>query len=196
MQASDREFSYLDEAVSRIKRLVQGRGTATSEDLDAVLGWLEQLVTHAYPAIAQDAADIADEAVVRFIQAIRRGLLHEGRPSAAYLTTIAKNEALSRLRSRPKSPPSHRTGEDDPAIYAFLDRQTAKHEIDDAWLKAIRRRDATVVRVVASWLDLSAQLGRVPTTREVGRVAKVSHTAVRLALQRFKSYFPEGTHPA
>jgi DNA-directed RNA polymerase specialized sigma24 family protein len=181
----------LDEAVIRVVRLVEGRGDASSSDLDVVVQALERLVRYAYPAVAHEASDIAEEAVVRLVHAIRRGLLDRQRSPTAYLKAIARNEAVSRLRSPRSETRSVVQGEEDPNLYTFLNRHAAKTDIDSAWVEAKRRTDNTVLRVVASWLDLSAELGRAPTTREVGRLAGVSHTAVRQALDRFKSYFPE-----
>jgi DNA-directed RNA polymerase specialized sigma24 family protein len=183
--------NLLDEAVHRLKELVEGRGEASSNDLEVVVKALERFVRGAYPGIAHEAADVAEEAVVRFVQAIRRGRLDENRSPAAYLITIARNEAVSRLRSPRREPVSTLPVQEDPLLYGFLERQAARSDVESAWQKARRRQDTTVLRVVSSWLDLAAQLGRRPTSREVGRKAAVSHTAVRQALERFRSYFPE-----
>jgi DNA-directed RNA polymerase specialized sigma24 family protein len=176
------------------------------DDLAIVVAWLGHWLVRRYQLTESDAEEVVVGAVERLFE------LRVSTPEAerteienpvGYLVTMARHRAIDRLRRaraaserdevlRRESMPT--VTDDD--IAALLDRQSTVHEIQTAIRAAVEAGDDLTVRVVAAWLNLAAELGVEPVSREVAAAAGVSHTSVNQALRRFRTYFPRGVSAA
>ena len=68
----------------------------------------------------------------------------------------------------------------------LLQADSATALVQAAMTEAAHQGDDTVVKVIASWLDLAQLGGKAPSTRAVAEMAGVSHTTVATALRRFR----------
>lgn len=125
----------------------------------------------------------------------------EVRQPGAFLFWTTRNRVMDRLRRASRHPTeplddeSLERGrgwysEEDDAIARLLERSANTEMIRTALQIAVAKNDQVVARVVAVWLELAEELGREPTSREVGPAADTSHTTVSNALRRFKTYLP------
>jgi DNA-directed RNA polymerase specialized sigma24 family protein len=196
------EHSDFDLAVSRLLETLAGAGSAAgaaSRDVIEITGALTRFIAARFPR-SRDADDIASEAVARFVEAAKSGRVSaQGRP-AAYLTRIAQNAAIDRLRQegRVEAFAEVPTGEvaDEEAIVRLLDSDATCQRVSEGIDAANRAGDHTVVLVITHWIDTAQTLSRAPTSREVGHRADVSHATVSEAMRRFRRYLPDaGPNP-
>ena len=193
LAAFDRAAQELLDAVGA------GRAASVSaEQLQIVLDRLEGTLRRSYGFGEADAADAAQDAILSLLEAAsgERTRADIQNP-AAYLTWLARNRAIDRLRGaahRTSAPledrPAVPQGEDDDAIAALLDRSATADTVALAMRAALDAGDELAVRVVTAWLDAAEELGDAPSSRQVAVGAGVSHTTVNQALRRFASYFP------
>lgn len=164
-----------------------------------MLDRLEGTLRRSYGFGEADAADAAQDAILSLLETATRseGTRADIQNPAAYLTWLARNRAIDRLRAashqtaapledRPSVPP----GDDDDAIAALLDRSATASSVAIAMRAALDAGDELAVRVVTAWLNVAEELGEAPPSRRVAIRADVSHTTVNQALRRFASYFP------
>ncbi|MGI8684582.1 MAG: sigma-70 family RNA polymerase sigma factor [Acidimicrobiales bacterium] len=193
-QGTDDFDALVDTLVGQLR--VDGRSqvdAAVLRQLRAALGRrLRQfgLTTH-------DLEEVVASALVRFVGAVTGGALDPDRSAAAYLTVVARNSAIDLLRAKKHVERSAdwrlaSAGAEDETVEALTDAMTAHDVVRPALRKAAAAGEHSVVRVVAEWLDLAAEQGRAPTTREVAAVAGMSHMSVSRALRRFRDLVEQG----
>lgn len=191
------EHPDFDASVQRLLETVSGTGSAGgagSDDVAAIALALTRLLVARFPRL-RDPEDVASEAVARFIEAAQAQRVDvRGRP-AAYLTRIAINMAIDRLRrdGREELVPEVSSVEpaaDEEAIVRLLDSEATCRLVSEGIDAANRAGDHTVVLIVTHWIDLAHELSRAPTSREVEDRTGVSHSAVLAALARFRGYIP------
>jgi DNA-directed RNA polymerase specialized sigma24 family protein len=169
-------------------------------EVQFVFDWLALTLARSYGFVESDAGDAAQDAIVSLLEAAggEDSPVDRIRNPAAYLTWLARNRAIDRLRGRAYEAPAdfeehpHAPhGRDDERIAALLDRSATASVIEAAMRTALEAHDGLAVRVVTAWLDTAEALGKPPSSREVAKRAGVSHTSVNAALRRFRSYFPD-----
>jgi hypothetical protein len=178
----------------------EGRGELGSGDVAAITLGLSRFLAARFPGL-RDPDDAASEALTRFVEAAHEGRVDRALRPAAYLTRIARNAAIDRLRHEAfvdvvAEPVAAGTATaspmaDEDAIVRLLDSDATCELVSEGIGAANRAGDHTVVRIVTWWVDMAQSLSRAPTSREVGIRAGVSHTTVREALTRFRGYLPE-----
>lgn len=168
---------------------------ASGDDLSVVIDGLCRFVEATYPVLPRsEVADIVDEAIFAFTVAVAEGRVDLGRRPAAYLTTVARNEAVRRLRRvmpEPLEDQREPDGGGEEAAADFLDAISDQAAVEEALRAAAEEGDVIVVRVVACWLDLAETTGQTPSYRDVAREADVHHSTVADALDRFRSYLAD-----
>lgn len=177
-----------------------GRASAvTPEDLRLISDWLAETLRRSYGFAESDAADASQDAILALLElaASESSQPAEVRNPAAYLTWLARNRAIDRLRSAswkalhaPEARIEPQGEHEDDAIARLLDRNATAVAVRDAMGAALDAQDHLAVRIVTIWLDLAAELGEPPSSRTVAERGGVSHTTVNQALRRFASYFP------
>lgn len=192
--------TIFDAAAARLfASLSAGTTTETgSKDLQTVAGWLGRLLSRSYRLSEFEAEEIAQEVIVKVLEVARSpgDRLEEIRNPGAYLAQLARNKAIDHIRRRARGDvelsdelsevlPSH-----DDEIAALLDASANAVLVRAAMRAASEAQDHLTQRVISTWLDIADELGEVPTSRDVAKRAKVSHTSVNQALKRFKGYFP------
>jgi len=179
--------------------------SVTPEQLQIVLDRLDATLRRSYGFGEADAADAAQDAILSLLESATRprGSHADIQNPAAYLTWVARNRAIDRLRgsahqtSAPlQDRPSVPRGHDDDAIAALLDRSATATSVAEAMRTALNMGDELAVRIVTAWLDEAQELGEAPTSRRVAVRAGVSHTTVNQALRRFAAYFPSEGAPS
>lgn len=185
-------MSRFDEAVRRwAGSTPAGPGPSLSAD-DYLLirqGLLDFLVRPDADLDDVDRQEAADEAIARMAYAIAEGRVDTGKSPAGYLLVIARHVLVDRYRESGRAAVVRgRLGAEngDDAVVRLLDRLTTVDQVRAALRRAARRRDTTTVTVITTWLNLAAQHGRGPTSREVSAQVGVSKTAVAYALERFR----------
>jgi DNA-directed RNA polymerase specialized sigma24 family protein len=181
--------------------LVDAKGGAiSSNDVAAATLGLSRFLVARFPGL-QDPDDTASEALARFVEAAQQGRIDPALQPAAYLTRIARNAAIDRLRHEAHivatpQPTAASPIADDDSIVRLLDSDATCQLVSEGIRAANQAGDHTVVRIITQWIDMAQSLSRAPTSREVGDQAGVSHTTVRAALTRFRSYLPKhAAHP-
>jgi DNA-directed RNA polymerase specialized sigma24 family protein len=160
-------------------------------DLVIVQRGLLRLLGARFPKLPDaEGEELADEAIARLIEQTRTGAVSAVKNPAAYLSTVARNLALDRMKKVEPLELVEDLPDSDDAIAALLDRDATAATVQMAMQAAIAAGDHLAVRVVAAWLDLAAERGE-PTSREVAKRARTSHTTVNEAIRRFRGYFPE-----
>jgi DNA-directed RNA polymerase specialized sigma24 family protein len=188
-----------DDAAKRVVTALR-TGAATAEsarDLDTILQWLQHWAATTLRVPDADAADAAQDAVLALLERATLGASgEEVRNPAAFLTWLARNRAIDRLRAQARRAPeplesitAHVPAEDD-SVARLLDRIGGAAEVEAALAAAVRAGDALVVRVVTVWLNEAEAKGATPSSRAVAEKAGVSHTSVNSALRKFRTYFP------
>jgi DNA-directed RNA polymerase specialized sigma24 family protein len=165
-----------------------GREQLSSTDVEAVRDALYAFLLARYRALgADEVLDVVDEALLRLVETSAEAeepLEH----AAAWLFTVAKNEALTRLRrlrTGDRMPPDEL---DDDELAMLLDADASRSMVEDGFRRATSAGDHIAIRVVGAWLDLAAELGEAPSSRLVAARSGYSHTTVNDALGRFRSY--------
>jgi DNA-directed RNA polymerase specialized sigma24 family protein len=181
-------------AVVRLLEALQSEGpeAGNPDDLTVVLDGLSRFLRVRFPTLSNaDVADIADESLLRLLEASRAGRLDPARSPAPYLTRIAHNLAVSRLRQPLGLELEENLAEpDDDDLARLLDARATDERLKAALQRAAEAGDHMVIRVARVWLDL-AQVGRAaPPSRDVAERLGVSHTTVNEALARLRGYLP------
>lgn len=185
---------------SAIEELVNSLGRHEEIGPDALataLSGLEAYLSARFRLSAGDRSEVASEAMTRFLERCRAGGVRA--PDAAgLLTVMARNIAVDWIRRTTRETPTGEVAEvidqravRDDEISAMLDRRADRVAIRDAIAELLALDDLATVRVVRVWLDLADEMGRAPSTREVGAAAGVSHTTVSRALRRFHEFVPD-----
>lgn len=139
-----------------------------------------------------EAEDVADEAVARILRA--RKAIHDVGSPVGYILRSARNERLDRLRRRREEPVgsdfiTDRGAEtNDEALLRLLDRDLDLQLVRAALALASHEGDVACLLVVQTWLDLAADNGTTPSSRDVGRELDMVHTTVLRVLRRFRDY--------
>jgi RNA polymerase sigma factor (sigma-70 family) len=174
-------------------------GTVAPEQLRLVFDWLTRTLKRSYGFPENDAADAAQDAILSLLEVASGDEgSREIRNPAAYLTWLARNRALDRLRRRDfekaadfEEAVDASRGGDDERIAALFDRAASTAAIEHALRTALDAQDELAVRVVTVWLDIAAEVGKAPSSRQVAQRTGVSHTSVNQSLRRFRTYFPK-----
>jgi RNA polymerase sigma factor (sigma-70 family) len=174
-------------------------GTVAPEQLRLVFDWLTRTLKRSYGFPENDAADAAQDAILSLLEVASGDEgSREIRNPAAYLTWLARNRALDRLRRRDfekaadfEEAVDASRGGDDERIAALFDRAASSAAIEHALRTALDAQDELAVRVVTVWLDIAAEVGKAPSSRQVAQRTGVSHTSVNQSLRRFRTYFPK-----
>lgn len=183
------------ECTERILKLLEGgdQGADDAGDLATVLDGLSRFLAGRFQSLSSaDIADIASESLVRLLEASQAGRLDQERSPAPYLTRIAHNLAVSRLRRGRdvELQQSHAPLADDD-LARLLDAQATHERLQLALARAARAGDHVMLRVVKAWLSLAEAKGAAPPSREVAERLGVSHTTVNEALARLREeYLP------
>ncbi|HXE98747.1 MAG TPA: sigma-70 family RNA polymerase sigma factor [Solirubrobacterales bacterium] len=183
------------ECTARLLRLLQGgeRGPADEDDLRTVVDGLTRFLAGRFPSLSSaDVADITSESLARLLEASKKDRIDPGRSAAPYLTRIAHNLAVSRLR-QPTSvelPEGVEPTLADDDLARLLDAHATHERLQAALGKAARAGDHMLLRVVKAWLTLAEGNGVPPSSREVAGRLRISHTTVNEALARLRDYLP------
>lgn len=152
---------------------------------------IERILFIRYRTLGPDEIfDVADEAITRLLRESRR----RGAPlenPAGWLRTVAGNIAKEKLEELGHFADSDVEPAVDDETIAVISRAASHSSVADALKLAIADRDETTVRIISDWLDLQDELGRAPSSRQVGEKAGYSHTTVNQALARFGEYLAE-----
>jgi DNA-directed RNA polymerase specialized sigma24 family protein len=159
-------------------------------DYERVRSGLRRFLLVRYRTLGPDELlDIVDEAMLRLLRESRRQGRELQNPSG-WLITVAGRLALDALGKLGGAVDrEHRTRDDD-EIARMIDRAASKESLRVGIERAIAHQDRICVHVVTAWLDLAAETGKEPPSRDVGDRCGVSHTTVNNALARFRSYLP------
>ncbi|WP_412748505.1 hypothetical protein [Krasilnikovia sp. M28-CT-15] len=181
--------------------LLNAPATVTSQTLQrGVTALRRYLQAHYSPTLSStDLDEIANDAVARLVESVRRGLVDETRNPAGYLVKIASNEALAAIRRGQRTVPvdtSH------PGLLSLTDEQAAARLdeaatpeiIQQAMTLAYERRDATAIRVATHLLDQIQRTGKAPSNRACGQFLGLSHEGVGKALRRLRTYISSVQH--
>src|SRR6202035_747287 len=140
-----------------------------------------------------EIGDIASESLTRLMEASRARNFKEGRPRAPYVTRIAHNLALTRLR-RPTPVDLDEAAEppmSDDELAKLLDARASSERLDAALMIAGDKGDHMVIRVVRVWLQWAYKNSVAPPSRDVAERLGVSDATVNDALARLRAYLPE-----
>jgi len=175
----------------RAARLLLSGGSPATSDYQALRARIvSYLRTMAVEPV--EAEDIADETVTRILRASK--VIHDVGSPVGYILRSARNERSSRLRRRREEPigPGFITerGEEtnDEALLRLLDRDLDLQLVQAALALASQEGDVACLLVVQTWLDLAADNGATPSSRDVGRELDMAHTTVQRVLRRFRDY--------
>lgn len=148
------------------------------------------------PLRPDDLDDLAQDAVIQFLGALRRGLVTPGGNPTGYLLAIAVNEAKALLRPSCREVPLENLGgvmlTDDEAA-ARLDRIATADLIRNAMRNARVEGDATAVRVGTYLLDEIQRTGETPSSRIAAEALELSHAGVAKALRRLRRHLSEAS---
>lgn len=141
-----------------------------------------------------DVVEAVNDAVVRFIAAVREGKVDQRARPAAYLTRIASNAAVDLLRLR-----SHEVSDveaideepaDDAALEALVEALSSKALVIQLMAIAKDRGEHELNLLIAAYRNL-AQPGKTPTLRQLAAELGLSHTEVRRQLDRLAALAEE-----
>ena len=148
------------------------------------------------PLSPEDTDDLAQDAVIQLLGALRRGLVRPGASPTGYLLAIAVNRARTLLRPARREVPVENLGNlmltDDEAV-ARLDRIATADLVRNAMRNAQVDGDATAVRVGTYFLDEIQRTGETPSSRTAAEALHLSHTGVAKALRRLRRYLCEAS---
>lgn len=144
---------------------------------------LLSVVATSFPLV--DAEDVVQNALSRLVRTPPESV-----NAWAYLRNIARDEATRTLRSRAQAtgfPPQEDVVDLEASEQEdrLLERDAAAATVLAA-LRVHIGADLPTTKIVTTWLSLAEELGRAPSTREVGAAASVSHTSVAQALSTFR----------
>lgn len=180
--------SEFDRAALRLaERAIEGAAPEPG-DLEVLVRGMTRLIS-ALGSNAAEAKTLATDAVDRFWEAARRGLVDPNRRPGAYLTVISRNLATAELRKSSiasPAPEGREGGMEDIELEAVLERAGALATLDELRRQAVRDRDYVAVRVLTAWLDLANASRSSPTSRQVAMEAGLSHATVNRALERLR----------
>jgi DNA-directed RNA polymerase specialized sigma24 family protein len=182
------------ESAVRLLALSQGTDPAQGDanDFEVIVDGLSRFLAGRFQSLSQaEIADIIGESLLRFLEASREGRIDQGRSPAPYLTRIAHNVAVSRLRrSASVELPQSDPGLADDELARLLDARASSERLGAALARAAEAGDHVLLRVVKTWLGLAEAKGAAPGSREVAERLGLSHTSVNEALGRLREYLP------
>ncbi len=157
------------------------------DDYHAVQRDLDRQLADRYRSLnASDRGDVISDALLKVMGAAQRGRIDMAGNPAGYLWRTVENRAKDAVRE-PRLEPLNEVGElcdQDDKIAGFLEAQASAAEVTAA-LRALRH-DPDLVKSIAEWLRLAQEIGKAPTTRELGACLGVSHDTVARRVLRFK----------
>ncbi|MBV2353319.1 hypothetical protein KUM39_02905 [Streptomyces sp. J2-1] len=173
--------------------------TALADALRNVTRDLPRLLSRRSALDGDDAPDLVQEVLARFVAAATKGLVDPDRSPAGYLLRIAMNLVADSARSAPRPVPladlgtaldsgivaPAAAGPGPDAVTRLIDSLGSRDAVRDALARASRTGDHLVVEVVSAWLDLAAETGTEPASRAVAERAGVSKSSVANVLRRF-----------
>lgn len=182
-----------DLSVMRLCSAVMSDPTgAQSHDLVTIQSVLAQAIRSVHHRLEpHEIADIADEAIFRFVTAIKEGRINIEQRPAGYLVSIARNLSIDRGRRPVPAPLDDWDAAEEDKSLPIIEALSHRDAVRTAIRRAREASDHSVTRVVIAWRVLHDELGRAPTSREVSRRADLSHTAVLNTLQRARNYFDD-----
>ncbi len=202
----DDEYSprtAFDHAAARLVFAIVSRSeeAIASDDYRVVVSTLT-VFAQRFGLSRDEAEEIAAETVA---ETFLRTTAHDRQVSqpAAYLFWTTRNRVIDRRRRarvREHAEMSvddvervshHYFSAEDDAITRLLDRHASVELVQDALRAASAAGDHLLVRIVTTWLNVAAELGHAPSSREVAPRAEVSHTSVNQALRRLRDYLPK-----
>src|SRR4051794_13088413 len=90
--------STFDTAVRRLVTLLLVGAPAGSSDLTLIIQTLKRIIGQLFSLSDADATDVADTAVLRFVEAVVDGRFQQDRDGAPYLVTVCRHAAIDHLR--------------------------------------------------------------------------------------------------
>jgi DNA-directed RNA polymerase specialized sigma24 family protein len=163
-------------------------GAPFSDDqLEVILQGLGRFVRSRFPTLGrEEVVDSVNEALARFIDAVRQDRVDVGSRPAAYLTKTTENISIDAVRERETPVDEEVLDElsgEDTSFESFLNVLSERTTI----LKLMRQARDTgqheLNELIRCWMDVDAS-GEKPTLRKVGARLGISHTEVRRRLDR------------
>jgi hypothetical protein len=134
--------------------------------------------------------DFVDESIARLVrESRRRGEALEN--AAGWLVRVGGNLAKDRFRVLSHETDAEPDGVEEDETVDVIGRQTSEAMVDAALKRAIAAGDATTVKIITDWRDLTDETGLTPSSRDVAARSGYSHTTVNEALASFKSYLED-----
>lgn len=182
----------LSEAAARLSaHFVAEEGEPPRADYEVVRDALQAFLLARFATLGPDELlDVADEALFRLFDESRRQGQALANPSS-WLFTVAARLAIDRLRAAGKMAEGPDTQPDDDRLAGLLDEDASRWAVEAAFARAYAAGDHVCVRIVTVWLDLAAELGYAPSSREVAERVSYSHTTVNEALARLRRYLQD-----
>lgn len=180
-----------DDAVTALMDAI-GEGDSNAflgADFDVILQGLGRLIRSRYGSLSrEDVVDVVNEALLRFVAAVRDGRVDPTRRPAAYLTTVAINTATEVLRQRRSEElvgqeELERAARTEESLDALLARHDDRRAVRDLMQRAREAGEHDLADLIRCFRDLVAS-GEQPTLRELGTSLGISHTEVRRRLDR------------
>jgi DNA-directed RNA polymerase specialized sigma24 family protein len=133
----------------------------------------------------EEVVDLVNETIVRFIEAVRRGHVDPRIRPAGYMTQMAMNFALDRLREGAREIPcseeaDERTAED-PNFEVVVETLASETMVFDL-MGAARDGNRHELNLLISTYLNAARPGCTPTLRGLAELLGISHTEVRRQL--------------
>ncbi|WP_433075182.1 sigma factor [Dactylosporangium sp. CA-052675] len=205
MTAADRKTTFTEQCVTLVRLILeQDRHPLDAEQEERYAVALRS-VTDGLPRLIRrddrpglEPEDIAQQALLKFINAIRSGRVDPDRSPSGYLLKIATTVA-SDLR-RPGLPPSPIpdadldrvwSGAGDDEADRLIEQLASESQVRSALALAVRRGDLSVVNVVHEWLNQARRNDADATQRAVAEAVGMSKSAVGKCLARFEQYLVE-----
>ncbi|GGQ65802.1 hypothetical protein [Couchioplanes azureus] len=137
-----------------------------------------------------DIEDLASDAITRFLDAARRGLLSTDGNPTGYLLRIAMHNGFALVRKVGGTAELDGTAAalSDAEAAARLDRLATVDVLRRAMRRARLDGDVTAVKVATYLLDHIQRTGEAPSNRTTGDALGLSHAGVGKALRRLRAY--------
>jgi RNA polymerase sigma factor (sigma-70 family) len=195
MSAGPARHEDFDAAVLALMASLESGEPLEDAQLAVLLQGLGRFLGARFSALGrEDVVDAVNDALVRFIAAVREGRVDPDRRPAGYLTRIAENAALDRLRQQARETTDfddvqERESEEAP-LDALLNLLTSQAMVLELMAAARDRGEHELNMLIEAFLNL-AEHGARPTLRELGAALGVSHTEIHRRLERLAAMASE-----